>query len=87
MVEELFETPRFPPRVVGRVPVLVTDEAPRTAKLARAEPNNGVAHAGEEPQNTPITANDSIDNDLSELIVRVLLAYLDAIFMLISVWG
>jgi hypothetical protein len=70
--------------VVG--PVLVTVEAPNTAKLC-AIPKNGVADAGAAPQNTAITANASVDNDFSALAVRVLLADLDAIFMLGSLWG
>jgi hypothetical protein len=49
--------------------------AARTAKLAKFDPRIGVANAGDEPQNTPITANDSIDNDFSELALRLFLEY------------
>jgi hypothetical protein len=68
------------------VGILDTVEAPRTVKLAKSEPSNGVAHAGEAPQSTPTTANARVDSDLSELALRVLLACLDAICMFISLW-
>jgi hypothetical protein len=68
----LDQTPTFPTMLL--VGTLVTVEAPRTVKLAKSEPNNGVADAGAEPQKALVTASARIDTDLSELALRALLA-------------
>jgi hypothetical protein len=81
----LDQTPTFPTMVL--VGILVTVEAPRTVKLAKLEPSNGVAHAGEAAPNAPIAANARSDNDLCEPGLRGLLACSVAFFMRISLMG
>jgi hypothetical protein len=65
---------------------LVTVSAPRTVKLAKLDPSNGVAKAGAAAQNTASTAKVHVDNDFSVPPARVLFACLDAIFILLSLW-
>jgi hypothetical protein len=55
----LDQTPTLPSMLL--VGTLVTVEAPSTVKLARSEPSNGVANAGEALQRAPIVTNDNMD--------------------------
>ena len=79
----LDQTPTFPTMVLGET--LVTVEAPKTVKLAKSAPSIGVAQAAEEAQNTPTIAIARTGNDLIRPVWRVLVAFLNAIFVLVSV--
>ncbi|TAL88299.1 MAG: hypothetical protein EPN71_14980 [Rhodanobacter sp.] len=75
----LDQTPTFPLMVLGGT--LVTVEPPRTVKLAKSEPNIGVANAAPGPQQAPITANARIHLGPGRPATCALCAYLDTIFM------
>ena len=78
----LDQTPTFPTMVL--VGTLVTVSAPRTVKLAKSGPSNGVAPTGETLQ---IPTSARADNDFNELTLRVVLICLCAFLMMISLRG